>query len=183
MNKASYNSDKIFIHKQWDKGLYTHEFANGSLTMMPKPPGGEQLPSYIEYLNHRNIHLVVSLLQFDEINSYLLVNEGSVCKDYGIDFINFPIKDHDVPQFFLPFNQLIEKLVADGRSGKNIAIHCYAGIGRTGMTAASMLIKMGEQVDSALITLSKARGLRVPETIGQISWLHHHAEQLSTSVK
>ena len=64
-------------------------------------------------------------------------------------------------------------------SGKNLAIHCYAGIGRTGLIAASILIKMGMQVDEALIKLSQTRGLRVPETIQQITWLHHHAEQLS----
>ena len=62
---------------------------------------------------------------------------------------------------------------------KNIAIHCYAGIGRTGLIAASILIKQGMDVDTALIKLSKTRGLRVPETIGQIAWLHRHASELS----
>jgi len=178
MNKVSYNSDRVFIHKQWDKKFFKYEFLNGSINLMPKPPGGDQLLDYMEYLHHKDIQILVSLLQFDEINSYSLVNEGSCCKEFDIEFINFQIKDHDVPQFFLPFNQLIDKLANDIKSGKNIAIHCYAGIGRTGITAASILIKLGQQVDSALINLSQTRGLRVPETLEQISWLHRHAEQL-----
>lgn len=178
MNKVSYNSDRIFIHKQWDKQVFKHELSKGSISLMPKPPGGEQLADYIEYLQNRDVHVLVSLLQFDEVNSYSLINEGSHCKDFDIEFVNFQIKDHDVPAFFLPFNQLIEKLANDIKLDKNIAIHCYAGIGRTGITAASILIKLGLQVDSALIKLSQTRGLRVPETLEQISWLHHHAEQL-----
>ena len=178
MNKLSYNSDRVFIHKQWDKQLYRHELSKGSISLMPKPPGGKLLPDYIDYLHNKNVQIVVSLLQFDEINSFSLVNEGSHCKDFGIEFINFQIKDHDVPPFFLPFNQMIEKLAQDVKAGKNIAIHCFAGIGRTGLTAASILVKLGMQVDLALINLSRTRGLRVPETIDQITWLHHHAEQL-----
>lgn len=181
MNKASFNSDMVFLHKQWDKKVFQHHCETGSITMMPKPPGGEQLSSYIQFLAQRGINVLVSLLQFEEINSFSLINEGTHCETLDIEFINFQIKDHSIPQFFLPFNQLIEKLYADLKMGKNIAIHCYAGIGRTGLIAASLLIKTGLDVDSALIKLSKTRGLRVPETIEQISWLHHHAEQLAVS--
>jgi protein-tyrosine phosphatase len=181
MNKVSYNSDRVFIHKQWDKRVYRHTLSKGSISLMAKPPGGKLLPDYIDYLSNKNVQVVVSLLQFDEINNFSLVNEGSHCKNFGIEFINFQIKDHDVPAFFLPFNQLIEKLTQDVKEGKNIAIHCFAGIGRTGLTAASILIKLGMQVDIALIQLSQTRQLRVPETMDQISWLHHHAEQLCPS--
>ncbi|MBL4772994.1 MAG: dual specificity protein phosphatase family protein [Alcanivoracaceae bacterium] len=180
MNNASFNADMVFLHKQWDKQVFRYNLDKGSIIMMPKPPGGEQLPHYIKYLHHRGINVLISLLQFEEVNAFSLINEGSECEKTAIEFINFQIKDHGVPQFFLPFNQLIEKLTTDISKGKNIAIHCYAGIGRTGLTSASILIKLGMQVDSALIGLSQSRGLKVPETIGQISWLHHHAQQLST---
>ena len=179
MVKASFNSDLVFLYKQWDKMVFQHHSETGSITMMPKPPRGNQLSSYIQYLSQRKIDVLVSLLQFQEVNSFALVNEGTHCETHNIEFINFQIKDHSIPQFFLPFNQLIEKLYIDLKLGKNIAIHCYAGIGRTGLTAAALLIKSGLDVDSALIALSQTRGLRVPETIEQITWLHHHAEQLA----
>ena len=179
MSNASPTSDNVFIYKQWDKQLYHCALEQGSITLMPKPPGAEQLPAFIEYLQHKEIEVLVSLLQFEEVNRHGLVYADSICQSHDIKYINFQIKDHFVPQFFLPFNQLIEALCQDLQTGKNIAVHCYAGIGRTGLTAAAALIKLGLQVDDALIKLSQVRGLRVPETLEQISWLHHHAQQLS----
>ncbi|VAW34498.1 hypothetical protein MNBD_GAMMA01-446 [hydrothermal vent metagenome] len=179
MINASYNSDMLFLHKQWDKSVFQYNLNVGSITMMPKPPAGKQLSNFIQYLVSRKIHTVVSLLQFDEVHSFSLTSEGSVCESAGVEFINFPIQDHGVPQFFLPFNQLISTLFNSINAGENIAIHCYAGIGRTGLIAASILIKQGMDVDTALVKLSKTRGLRVPETIGQIAWLHRHASELS----
>ena len=179
MTDTSYNSDTVFLHKQWDKTIFTFDMEQGSIIMMPKPPGGSQLSAYIQFLKSRNIDVVVSLLQYDEVESHSLLYEGIECEESAIEFINFPIKDHSTPQFFVPFNQLIEQLVKRIALKKNLARHCYAGIGRTGLIAASILIKMGLQVDEALIKLSRARGLRVPETIQQITWLHRHADQLS----
>lgn len=178
MSNAPSTSDNVFIYKQWDKQLFHCALKKGSITLMPKPPGADQLSAFVEYLQYKKIDVLVSLLQFDEVNRHGLVHTDSECQNYNINYINFQIKDHSVPQFFLPFNQLIEALCQDLQRGKNIAIHCYAGIGRTGLTAASTLIKLGMQVDEALIKLSQARGLRVPETLDQITWLHHHAQQL-----
>ncbi len=182
MINTSNDSEKVFLYKQWDKSLFCYVLEKGSITMMPKPVGGEQLSAYIEFLKYRDVDVLVSLLQFEEMNTHLLVNEGFECEAQGIEFINFQIKDHDVPQFIVPFNHLVEKLSSDLQQGKNIAIHCYAGIGRTGMLAASLLIKQGMQIDEALIDLSRTRGLRVPETIQQITWLHHHIDELSASI-
>lgn len=179
MDNNSHSSEKVFLYKQWDKNIYRYKLDNGSITLMPKPPGGIQLVTYVEFLRDRGVDLVVSLLQFNEVNAFSLTNEGYECEEAGIEFINFQIKDHSVPQFFVPFNQLVGKLLNEVNNGKNIAIHCYAGIGRTGLLASSILIKKGMMVDSALIELSKVRGLRVPETIQQISWLHHHIDELS----
>jgi protein-tyrosine phosphatase len=124
---------------------------------------------------------VVSFLQINEAKSLGLEYEETELAKNQIEFINFQIKDHNVPQFILPFNQLVKVLSADLDQGKNLALHCYAGIGRTGMLAAAVLINQGESVDSALIKLSKVRGLRVPETLQQISWLHHYEDQISKS--
>lgn len=178
MINASTESEKVFLHKQWDKNLFKYPVNNGSITMMPKPLGNQQLAPYVEYLKSKEINILVSLLQYHEVSSYGLVNEGFECEANGIEFINLQIKDHDVPQFFLPFNQLAEKLVSDIKKGKNIAIHCYAGIGRTGLLTASILMKLGDQIDEALMSLSKARGIRMPETIQQITWLHRYADDL-----
>ena len=180
MDNSSQNSEKVFLYKQWDAKIFKYELEQGSITLMPRPPGGTHLEPYIAFLKDRNVDIVISLLQFNEVNALSLTNEGYACEEAGIEFINFQIKDHSVPQFITPFNLLVEKLLNEVNAGKNIAIHCYAGIGRTGLLAASILIKGGMMVDSALLELSKKRGVRVPETIQQISWLHHHIDELLT---
>lgn len=180
MGNVTFNSDRLFLHKQWKKNIFRLKLGKGSITMMPKPAGGTQLKSYMEFLHSQGVDILVSLLQFDEVNRFGLVSEGSECQGLGIEFINFAIQDHRVPQFFIPFNQLINKLSIDIQQDKNIAIHCLAGIGRTGITAASLLIKQGISVDDALIKLSKIRDLRVPETLEQITWLHQNSEQLQS---
>ena len=182
MPNVTINSDKVFLFKQWKKNISQLNLENGSIIMMPKPPSGMQLKPYIEFLKSIEVDCVVSLLQQAEIEQFSLTQEGVECREQNIAFINFPIQDHSVPQFFLPFNQLIEKLSEELKQDKTIAIHCYAGIGRTGITAASLLIKNGVQVDLALMELSKTRGLRVPETLEQITWLHHHNEQLQGNI-
>jgi protein-tyrosine phosphatase len=178
MPNVTINSDKVFLFKQWKKHVFQLNLENGSIIMMPKPPGGLQLKAYVEFLKSLEVDCVVSLLQQPEIEQFSLTQEGVECREQNIAFINFPIQDHSIPQFFLPFNQLIEKLSLALNKNKIIAIHCYAGIGRTGITAASLLIKNGVQVDLALMDLSKTRGLRVPETLEQITWLHRYSEQL-----
>lgn len=178
MSQVTTNSDKIFMFKQWKKKIFPLKLEKGSIIMMPKPPGGVQLHAYSEFLKSINVDIVVSLLQQAEVEQFSLVQEGHFCREQCIEYINFPIQDHSIPQFFTTYNRLIGNLATSLNQGKLIAIHCYAGIGRTGLTAASLLIKNGVQVDLALMDLSKARGQRVPETLEQITWLHRHKKQL-----
>lgn len=178
LNKPE-NPDLVFLYKNWSQQLYTLKLNMGSITMMPRPPGSNQLEEFSSFLASQSINKVISLLQNNEAQTLGLNFEESALQKEGIDFINFQIKDHSVPQFILPFNQLVSVLLEDLKCGKNLAIHCYAGIGRTGILAAALMINLGESVDSALIKLSKVRGLRVPETIQQISWLHQYEDQVS----
>lgn len=178
MKTRSYSSDIIFLHKQWENKLYKFESEKGSIIMMPHPPGSTQLEYYIPFLQKEGVDILVSMLANEETQSLNLISEASLCELHDIEFINFSLQDHSVPQFFVPFNQLIEKLSNEFRQGKNIAIHCYAGIGRTGLTAASILIKNGFHVDMALLELSRIRKRKVPETLEQITWLHRHADEL-----
>ncbi len=179
LNKPE-NPELVFLYKNWSQQLFTLKLSSGSITMMPRPPGKHELSSFCGFLANQSIDKVVSLLQISEAKSLGLEYQETELSNKNIQFVNFQIKDHSVPQFILPFNQLVKVINEDLKAGKNIAIHCYAGIGRTGMLAAALLINQGESVDTALIKLSKVRGLRVPETIQQISWLHHYEDQIST---
>ena len=41
-------------------------------------------------------------------------------------------------------------------AGRNVLIHCAAGIGRTGLAAASVMMQLGYSVQEAISAVSKA---------------------------
>ncbi len=54
----------------------------------------------------------------------------------GFQVIRLPIVDFDVPENNAGLDTTLKETIAHAENGKNIAIHCYAGRGRTGMFAA-----------------------------------------------
>ena len=59
-----------------------------------------------------------------------------------------------------------------------MAIHCKAGIGRSGMLATSILIADGMQPELAFKTVSEARQINVPDTKEQADFVFSIAENL-----
>ncbi len=55
--------------------------------------------------------------------------------------------------------------------GKNVAVHCRQGIGRSGLIAVGVLAVAGVSLDDAILAVSSARGLDVPETLDQRLWV------------
>lgn len=62
-------------------------------------------------------------------------------------------------------------LVSELWAGKNIAIHCHAGIGRSSLLAACVMVSEGLTASDAFDHISIARGVQVPETELQRLWV------------
>ena len=56
-------------------------------------------------------------------------------------------------------------------------MHCYAGIGRTGLVIGSILIRHGIPAKEAIEMMSKARGRNMPQTQGQYEYLIDFGER------
>lgn len=150
------------------------------LALMARPRGGEWLQDEVSAWQRAEIKLVVSLLESQEIRELELRDEGDLCAAGGIAFVHFPIADRGVPpsaQKFLPFvSQLHTALL----QGKPLAIHCRAGIGRTGLVAGCLLHLLGVPVKEIFHELSVARGLSVPDTAAQAEWVERFAGNRGT---
>jgi protein-tyrosine phosphatase len=151
----------------------------GSLAIATRPRGDGSLSSDIAALRQQGIDLLVSLLCADEAGWLGLTGEPAACEAAGLEFLAVPVRDFETPDSPLEFIKTVRGLVGLLRQGRSIAVHCRGGIGRSGMLAVSILVGTGVQLHSAIETVSRARGVDVPEAPGQKDWLRQHEQQLA----
>lgn len=143
----------------------------GRLAIMARPRAGDCLEDEIDNWRKAGIDCVVSLLEPVESQELELAAEERLCRDRQISFISFPIPDRQVPELKREALVLVEDLAQALRTGRSLAIHCRAGIGRSGLIAACVLGRLGFDVSHAFTLISRARGVQVPDTEEQRSWV------------
>ena len=84
------------------------------------------------------------------------------------------MRKRSLHQFFAFIDQLHGYL----GNGGGVAIHCRMGIGRSSLVAACLLVKSGFLADDAFGSISRDRGMRVPDTLSQIEWVRSIAGRL-----
>jgi protein-tyrosine phosphatase len=143
----------------------------GQIGMMPRPRGNDWLYDEIIALKNNGVDVVISLLEFHEMDELELIEEGSYCVENGIEYINHPVKDRSVPECKDAFHALVEELITKLENDKNIVIHCRMGIGRTSLLAAAILLKLKPWQTNIFEYLSEIRTLCVPDTREQKDWV------------
>jgi protein-tyrosine phosphatase len=147
------------------------EVGDGRLAIMPRPRGGDWLQDEIRSLREVGVDVVVSLLERQEITELDIAAEEALCQASEISFMSFPITDRSVPASKEAALAFADSIFNWLRGGKNVAIHCRAGIGRSSLIAACVLMKSGVGVDEALQRIERARGCSVPDTPEQREWV------------
>lgn len=107
-----------------------------------------------------------------------LLNSGSaqaIYKTAAIDFLCLPIVDGTEPTV-QQAHQFIR--FADDRlaAGKAVAVHCAAGLGRTGTMLAVYLIAHGSTAQDAIRSVRQAQPAAI-ETRRQVEFLHQFARR------
>ena len=90
--------------------------------------------------DHYEVDALVSLVENEELRQLGIEAIEQTCRDQGLELLQFPIKDRSTPDSLDKFTELIISIRANLSSGHLFAIHCHAGLGRTGMTAACAAI-------------------------------------------
>jgi protein-tyrosine phosphatase len=158
----------------WIKGPWP-----GRLALAARPRGGDWLGDELAAWHREGIDTVVSLLTSEEERELDLSSEERETKAQRMAFRSFPIPDRQVPDSETKLGKLLTKIDEDLGLGKNVVLHCRQGIGRTGLVAACLLVTKGFDVRAAIKQLSDVRGIPIPETPEQRSWIDHYANTLA----
>jgi protein-tyrosine phosphatase len=151
------------------------EFDGLSLAIMPRPRAGDWLEDEIDKWQREGLNMVVSLLEPVEIAELEMGSEPKLCASRGIEYLSFPIPDRGVPTSVAAFDTFLAPVVKRLRSGAAVGVHCRAGIGRAGLTAACILVRAGIPYPLAFPAITRARRVKVPDTEQQESWVQTFA--------
>lgn len=152
----------------------------GQVAVLPRPQGSVLLRGELGNLRRQGVDVLVSMLTAAEIAEFDLQAEPAQCAEAGIVFRHFPIPDHSVPPHQEPTYQFLRELHAETDAGRGVALHCFAGVGRSVLMAASVMVLAGYPVDRVFPLLSAARGYPVPDTLAQRDWVEQFAALASS---
>jgi protein-tyrosine phosphatase len=142
----------------------------GRLATMACPRGGDWLDDEVEALQTEGVDVLVSVLTNSELAELQLSAEPELARQAGLTYISFPIPDRGAPEVAAA-TDLVGRLEERLAGGEFIVVHCRAGIGRSSLIAAAVLVREGLSPAEAWERISAARGLSVPDTETQRAWL------------
>jgi hypothetical protein len=143
----------------------------GRLANLSRPRGDDWLKDELTSWVDAEIDVIVSLLTAQEISDLALNEEETISQQLGIEFINYPIPDYDVPVSSTSFTTLVDALSDLLSRGKSIGIHCRQSVGRSSLLVACLLDHFDVSVDDGFERIAKARGVSVPDTTKQRQWV------------
>ena len=118
----------------------------------------------------------IDLTEPHELASY-----EALLSEEKVEYRRFPIRDVGVPRDAPHMQEILDGIDAALAAGRNVYVHCWGGIGRTGTVVACWLQRQGRSPDGALLELSRLwqmvakrhRQPRTPETKEQVAWVRH----------
>ncbi len=123
---------------------------------------------------------VVSLNEEEELHGLGLGDLGHQLIESGFTWRHFPIEDMNVPEPEFEGSWQVEsqQICASLAAGERIIIHCLAGLGRTGMMAARLLVDMGMEPERAIVEVRRVRN-RAIQTTAQAEYVHQFGKKTS----
>lgn len=135
------------------------------MTMLPgrqgsASDGGRWARSVIADVNTLRQQGVDTLVSLVEPWEWVLTHTESLLPTAaaeGIQTLWYPIPDHGVPPVLVTFDALLRTILRLLQRGRTVVLHCKAGHGRTGMTAAALLVATGTPADAAIAAIHAHR--------------------------
>lgn len=138
---------------------------DGQLCGLAHPGRGAELESSLDDLRAAGVTVLVSL---DEVGVV-----GETAQAHGIGHRHIPVVDFGAPTL-AQADEFVRAVDEELGRGGQVAVHCQAGIGRTGTMLAAYLIAHGSSVEAATDEVHGRRGHGV-ESNSQLRFLEEYA--------
>ncbi len=150
-------------------------WVDDGIAVSTRPEGGSLLKDDLRGARRLGVDILVSCLQPSEERELGLLEEGPLAEAAGLTFLRFRMNDGGTPADDVVFAQTVDNLRAEHAAGRRIAVHCRAGVGRSPLTVAAVLVREGEEPEDAWRRVAKARGYPVPDNNEQREYLYRFA--------
>ena len=124
-----------------------------------------------EYLK-AGIDLVVMLVSFEEAWEKTGLDLRCLYRDKGMQVLYLPIPDFDIPQAEALLAGLAQVQV-QAQAGHNVAVHCNAGVGRSGLFMACLARKVLGMTGKQAVAWVQQYIEHAVETEGQYSFVEN----------
>ena len=134
-------------------------------------PTRASLEAYITSLYEKSIKNIVVLMPESEImQKYNGFDLKQAYRDNGLAVSSFPIQDFDVPSDMKRFRNFVKQI---SKARKDTIIHCSAGLGRSGLFMACLLVELEMDAASA-ISLTRRKRYGAIETPEQENFIYDY---------
>lgn len=110
----------------------------GRVFRSPMPFGPYDRVNIWQSYQEEEIDLVVVLTESQEYLVYSRRDLPYFYRSQGLDVLHVPVPDFGIPDDLVLWEKTLNSVAQAGKEGKNIAVHCLAGIGRTGVFLACL---------------------------------------------
>jgi protein-tyrosine phosphatase len=155
----------------WNRIFWIHGQPPPGLAVLLCPSGGWGLRRELSTFKGGGIDTLVSLLEENEAARLGLAKEGAIARKLAMEFLSFPMPDHQLPPDEEALRSFVVGLANRLRAGEHLGVHCRGSIGRATVIAACTLIELGWEPKTALVAVETARCCPVPDTEEQQEWI------------
>lgn len=146
--------------QQHPYSVLTSEQVKGQLIFTPCPGTKDtSVAEALDTLKGAGASALLTLMPTEELTQNEVENLPGQCQQRDIEWFHLPVEDDQAPgdRFQAAWDVNRERIKQLLTEGKNIAIHCKGGSGRTGLIAAQLLIECGVPLREAISDVQALR--------------------------
>jgi protein-tyrosine phosphatase len=145
----------------------------GRIYRSPMPFGAfDPDDTVLDLYGQAGVKVVVMLVSFEEAWQKTGLDLRCLYRDLGMQVIYLPIPDFDIPQAETLLSGLAQ-VQTQAHAGQTVAVHCNAGVGRTGLFMACLARKVFGMTGERAVAWVQQYIEHAVETESQVSFVEN----------